>query len=251
MFTKRIIPCLDVRDGRTVKGVRFEDVCDAGDPVEMACRYRDEGADEIVFLDISATTERRRTAANLARHVARELDIPFTIGGGIADVRDAGELLDAGADKIAINSATVARPEFITELSSTFGSQFVVVAMDTKLLDGVRWVTTHAGRRITTRESLSWAREVSERGAGEMLVTSIDHDGTCDGFDIEGLSRLAGQIRIPVIASGGAGKREHFADVFRRANVDAALAASVFHRREIPITELKHYLSTLHIPVRT
>lgn len=251
MFTKRIIPCLDVRDGRTVKGVRFEDVRDAGDPVELACRYRDEGADEIVFLDISATSERRQTAVDLARRVARELDIPFTIGGGISRAKDAGDLLCAGADKISVNSAAVGRPELISELSAAFGSQFVTVAMDTKIVNGRRWVTTHAGQKVSTMEALEWAHEATDRGAGELLVTSIDRDGTCDGFDVDGLSPLANAVAIPVIASGGAGKAEHFAEVFQQAKVDAALAASVFHRRQIAITELKQYLSTLHIPVRT
>ncbi len=251
MLTKRIIPCLDVKDGRTVKGVRFEDLRDAGDAVALACRYREEGADEIVFLDISATSERRKTAVELCRRVARELDIPFTIGGGIASVEDAGDLLDHGADKVSINTAAVERPDLIQELAETFGTQFVVVAIDSRKMDDRDVVTTHAGTRATGRSTWEWVREVADRGAGEILLTSIDRDGTRDGFDVDLLDRVTHGVRIPVIASGGAGTMGHFADVFARTTVDAALAASVFHRREIDIAELKSYLTLHHIQVRT
>lgn len=250
MLSKRIIPCLDVKDGRTVKGVNFVNLSDAGDPVELAWQYAQQGADELVFLDITATHERRKTMIEMVKSVARQLNIPFTIGGGITSIADAEALLSAGADKISINSAAVRDPLLIEELARAFGVQFVVLAVDTKLVEGKNRVHLNGGRLITELETESWIKEAESRGAGEILLTSMDHDGTKQGFDLGLLSTISSSINIPVIASGGAGKTEHFIDVFTQTGVDAALAASVFHFGEIAIPELKKELSKHYIPVR-
>ncbi|MBC8052560.1 MAG: imidazole glycerol phosphate synthase subunit HisF [Sphingobacteriaceae bacterium] len=249
-LAKRIIPCLDVKDGRTVKGVNFVDLRDAGDPVELAWQYSQQGADELVFLDITATHERRKTMVELVKAVARQINIPFTIGGGINEIADADILLNAGADKISINSAAVRNPDFIDELASAFGKQFVVVAVDTKLIDGTNLVHLNGGRIATQFETEDWIREAEERGAGEILLTSMDHDGTKGGFDNSLLKRINDKITIPLIASGGAGNVQHFIDVFEKTNVDAALAASVFHYGEILIPSLKEELRKHNIEVR-
>lgn len=250
MLSKRIIPCLDVKDGRTVKGVNFVDLKDAGDPVELAWQYAQQGADELVFLDITATHERRKTMIEMVKSVARQLNIPFTIGGGISTIQDAEALLNSGADKISINSAAVKNPALIEELAKAFGVQFVVVAVDTKLVDGKNRVHLNGGRLITELETADWIRRAESLGAGEILLTSMDHDGTKQGFDCQLLDTIAKMINIPVIASGGAGNTEHFIDVFQKTGVDAALAASVFHFGEIPIPELKKTLKAHNIPVR-
>ncbi len=250
MLTKRIIPCLDVKDGHTVKGVNFVDLRHAGDPVELAEEYARQGADELVFLDITATVERRRTLVDLVGRVAAAVNIPFTVGGGISDVRDVGALLEAGADKITVNSAVVRRPELIDELASEFGSQFVVVAIDAKRMANTWMVHTHGGRTPTNVQLRPWAREVNSRGAGEILFTSMDHDGTKDGFAVEETRYLADHLGIPVIASGGAGSMEHFSTVLGDGGASAALAASVFHFGSIRIPDLKRYLQERHIPVR-
>ena len=251
MLAKRIIPCLDIKDGRTVKGVNFVNLSDVGDPVALAARYADEGADELVFLDISATSEGRATMAGLVGKIAERINIPFTVGGGIRTPDDAARLLDAGADKISLNSAAVANPDLISDIASRYGNQFVVVAIDARCgSDGMWRVTTHGGSRESDRELFSWAREAQERGAGEILFTSMDHDGTKAGFACEPLARLSESLSIPIIASGGAGTVEHFIDVFTRGKADAALAASVFHRGEIPIPLLKRRLASASIPTR-
>ncbi|WP_293934192.1 imidazole glycerol phosphate synthase subunit HisF [Sphingobacterium sp. UBA6645] len=250
MLAKRIIPCLDVKDGRTVKGVNFVDLRDAGDPVELAWQYSQQGADELVFLDITATHERRKTTVDLVRAVASQINIPFTIGGGINELKDADILLNAGADKISINSAAVRNPKLIDELAATFGVQFVVVAVDTRFVNDRNYVHLRGGRDITEIETEDWIKEAESRGAGEILLTSMDHDGTKNGFDIHLLDKINKQIRIPLIASGGAGNQQHFVDVFEKAQVDAALAASVFHYGEILIPELKQTLQENQIPVR-
>jgi len=250
MLSKRIIPCLDVKDGRTVKGVNFIDLKDAGDPVELAWQYAQQGADELVFLDITATHERRKTMIEMVKAVAKQLNIPFTIGGGITTIQDADALLNAGADKISINSAAVKDPSLIEELAKAFGVQFVVVAVDTKLVEGRNMVHLNGGRLITELETEDWIKRAESLGAGEILLTSMDHDGTKNGFDCLLLDKIAQSINIPVIASGGAGKVEHFTEVFLETGVDAALAASVFHFGEIPIPYLKSELKKYNIPVR-
>lgn len=250
MLAKRIIPCLDVKDGRTVKGVNFVDLRDAGDPVELAWQYSQQGADELVFLDITATHENRKTTLDLVKAVARQVNIPFTIGGGINALADAEALLNAGADKISINSAAVRRPELIDELANTFGRQFVVIAVDTRAVDGKALVHLRGGRDKTDIETLDWIKEAESRGAGEILLTSMDHDGTKDGFDCAFLKAVNDQINIPLIASGGAGTQQHFVDVFQQAHVDAALAASVFHYGEILIPDLKQTLRRNSVVVR-
>jgi len=250
MLTKRIIPCLDIKDGRTVKGVNFVELRDAGDAVEQGAIYADQGADELVFLDITATVENRKTLVELVRNVAREINIPFTVGGGISSVQDVSALLNAGADKISINSSAVRRPELIDELALQFGSQCVVVAIDTKDYGDKNRVHTHGGRTPTEIITESWAYEVQERGAGEILLTSMDHDGTKAGFANKLTSEISRKLAIPVIASGGAGNMEHFYDVFTDGAADAALAASIFHFKEIPIPSLKKYLRDQGIPMR-
>ena len=251
MLTKRIIPCLDIKDGRTVKGINFVDLRDAGDPVELASRYSDEGADELVFLDISATEQKRKTLANLVLKVAAKLDIPFTVGGGISSVEDAKILLRNGADKVSINSAAVQRPELINELTNTFGSQCVVVAIDAKKVDD-SWIVHLVGGKVPTKIELKeWAREAEIRGAGEILFTSMDHDGTKKGFANNALAKLTETLNIPIIASGGAGNTQHFVDAFTKGKADAALAASVFHFGEIKLPQLKRILNEENIPTRT
>lgn len=251
MLAKRIIPCLDVKDGRTVKGVNFVDLRDAGDPVELAWQYSRQGADELVFLDIAATQENRKTTLDLVKAVAQQINIPFTIGGGINAVKDAELLLNAGADKISINSAAVRNPGLIDELAKAFGKQFVVVAVDTRARDGQNFVYLSGGNIKTEVETENWVLEAQERGAGEILLTSMDYDGTKAGFDNVLLKKINGSLQIPLIASGGAGKQQDFVDVFQQANVDAALAASVFHYGEILIPELKETLQREGIAVRS
>ncbi len=250
MLTKRIIPCLDIKDGRTVKGVNFVNLRDAGDPVELAAQYAQENADELVFLDISATEQKRKTLAALVLKVAEAIDIPFTVGGGIASVEDVDILLKNGADKVSINSAAVKRPELINELATQFGSQCVVVAIDAKQVDG-EWLVHLVGGKVPTEIKLfDWAKEVEQRGAGEILFTSMDHDGTKAGFANHALARLSQEVNIPIIASGGAGKVEHFIDTFTKGKADAALAASIFHFGEISIPDLKQQLKQQQIAVR-
>ena len=250
MLAKRIIPCLDIQDSRTVKGVNFVDLIDAGDPVELAKVYSKIGADELVFLDITATKENRRTFAKLVKEIARNINIPFTVGGGIKSVEDVDVLLKSGADKVSINSYAVKNPDFINELASKFGCQCVVVAIDAKFEDNDWYVYLVGGRVKTEIKLFDWAKEVENRGAGEILFTSMDHDGTKNGFSNKALSKLSNMVNIPVIASGGAGKIEHFIDVFKMGGVDAALAASVFHFNEIDINTLKKELKNNKIPVR-
>ncbi|MFD2743508.1 MULTISPECIES: imidazole glycerol phosphate synthase subunit HisF [Sphingobacterium] len=250
MLAKRIIPCLDVKDGRTVKGVNFVDLRDAGDPVELAWQYSQQGADELVFLDITATHEGRKTTIDLVKAVARQVNIPFTIGGGINELKDADALLAAGADKISINSAAVRNPKLIDELAKSFGSQFVVVAVDTRFVTTRNYVHLRGGRELTDIVTEEWIKEAESRGAGEILLTSMDHDGTKNGFDVSLLSRINAAINIPLIASGGAGNEQHFVDVFQQSGVDAALAASVFHYGEILIPDLKETLRKNHLVVR-
>lgn len=250
MFTKRIIPCLDIKNGRTVKGTNFINLRDAGDPVELAKVYSETGADELVFLDISATEERRKTLSDLVLRVASQVNIPFTVGGGISSVEDVDILLKNGADKVSINSSAVKRPDLINELVAKFGSQCIVVAIDAKYIEG-QWIVHLVGGKVPTELHLfDWAKEVEQRGAGEILFTSMDHDGTKDGFANEALAHLSQELNIPIIASGGAGKKEHFKDAFTKGKADAALAASVFHFGEIPIPELKKELRAQGITVR-
>ncbi|MCO5232905.1 MAG: imidazole glycerol phosphate synthase subunit HisF [Chitinophagales bacterium] len=250
MLTKRIIPCLDIKDGRTVKGVNFVDLRDAGDPVSLAVSYVEQGADELVFLDITATVENRKTFSELVRRIAQAINIPFTVGGGISSIQDADILLSAGADKVSINSAAVKRPDLVNELADNFGSQFVVVAIDTKEHHDGWKVYVKGGREETNLYTVPWAKEVQSRGAGEILLTSMNHDGTKGGFALDITGELSKNLSIPVIASGGAGNIEHFIDVFNIAQADAALAASIFHFGEVSIPQLKAVLSDKGISVR-
>ncbi len=250
MLAKRIIPCLDIKDGRTVKGVNFVDLKDAGDPVELGKKYCDEGEDELVFLDITATHEKRKTLAALAKNIAQHLNIPFTIGGGISSVNDASYLLEAGADKISINSAAVKNPNLINQLADTFGNQFVVVAIDAKQINGEWFVYLNGGRLPTDIPLLQWAKEAENRGAGEILFTSMDHDGTKNGFACQALAEMSDLVGIPIIASGGAGNINHFSEVFAVGKADAGLAASIFHFNEVNIPELKQALKSSGISVR-
>ncbi|MFI3248615.1 MAG: imidazole glycerol phosphate synthase subunit HisF [Rikenellaceae bacterium] len=249
MLAKRIIPCLDIKEGQTVKGINFLELQQVGDPVELGAKYAAEGADELVYLDISATLEGRNTFTDLVTRIAERINIPFTVGGGISSLADAERLLSAGADKITINSSAVARPELIDEIASKYGSQFIVVAIDAKKIDGTWRVCTHGGKRPTEGELFSWAHEAYERGAGEILFTSMDHDGTKSGYPCEDFARLA-ELPIPIIASGGAGTSQHIADVLTFGKADAALAASIFHYNEIPIPVLKEELRRQNICVR-
>lgn len=250
MVAKRIIPCLDVKDGAVVKGINFEGLKEVGDAVEMGVRYSAQGADELVYLDISASFEGRRTFAELVGKIARGINIPFTVGGGICGLDDASRLLDAGADKISINSSAIADPSLISRIAGKYGSQFVVVAIDAKQIDG-RWLcTTHGGRKLTELELFSWAREAADRGAGEILFTSMDHDGTKAGYADEVYRKLHSMLDIPVIASGGAGSIEDIRRVLDEGCADAALAASIFHYNQIPIPELKKALAASNINVR-
>ena len=250
MLKKRIIPCLDIKEGRTVKGVNFEGLRDAGDPVELAKLYSDAGADELVFLDITATLEKRDTLVDLVKRVAEQVNIPFTVGGGIRSVEDAHRLLKNGADKISVNSSAVKRPELLNELSAQFGNQCVVLAVDARPVNGVWKVFVNGGKVETELNLLDWVKEGVQRGAGEILFTSMDHDGTKNGFALEALEAVCQAVSVPVIASGGCGSVDHFIDVFQKTSVDAALAASVFHFGEIEISELKHTLKQHNIAIR-
>lgn len=250
MVAKRIIPCLDVKEGRTVKGINFVGLKDVGDAVELGRMYAEQGADELVYLDISATNEGRNTFTSLVERIAQNINIPFTVGGGISSIDDAARLLDAGADKISINSAAVRNPSLIDEIASKYGSQFVVLAADAKQIDGVWRITTHGGRQLTDKELFSWAYEAQERGAGELLFTSMDHDGTRNGYPCETFALLADKLSIPIIASGGAGGVSDIAEVLSRGRADAALAASIFHYGEITVEELKKALRMQNIKVR-
>ena len=250
MHTKRIIPCLDIKNGRTVKGVNFVNLRDAGNPVELAKIYAKEGADELVFLDITATEEKRKTLLDLVHQVGKSINIPFTVGGGISSVEDVNALLNAGADKVAINSAAVKNPDLINQLSSRFGNQCIVVAIDAKKV-GENWKVHLVGGKVPTDLDLfEWAKEAEQRGAGEILFTSMNHDGTKAGFANEALNQLSNLLKIPIIASGGAGNIQHFSDTFTNGKADAALAASVFHFGEIPIEDLKTNLKKQGIAVR-
>lgn len=251
MLTKRIIPCLDVKNGRTVKGVNFVNLRDAGDPVELGQAYSLQGADELVFLDITASLEKRKTLVDLVKRIAQHINIPFTIGGGISTVEDVSACLEHGADKVSVNSAAVKNPKIINEMSKEFGSQCITLAIDTRTMDdGTNKVHTHGGTKPTSINTFEWAKEVEERGAGEILLTSMDHDGTKGGFANEVTSIISSSANIPVIASGGAGNMAHFVDAFTDGKADAALAASIFHFKEIGIPELKLFLSKQNIPVR-
>ncbi|MGD0583811.1 MAG: imidazole glycerol phosphate synthase subunit HisF [Bacteroidales bacterium] len=250
MLKKRIIPCLDIKDGRTVKGVKFLDIQDAGDPVELAKRYSAEGADELVFLDITATVEKRKTLVPLVEKIAKELDIPFTVGGGITNFEDVGAIIRAGADKISLNTSAVRDPDLITRIASVYGSQCVTVAIDTDLIDNEWVVFIDGGRTPTKLKTTSWASEVEKLGAGEILLTSMKSDGTRDGFSLDITRSLAERLNIPVIASGGAGTMEHFRDLFRQTGCSAALAASIFHYGEISVPDLKKYLYNENINIR-
>ena len=250
MFTKRIIPCLDIKDGRTVKGINFVNIRDAGDPVELGAFYAEQGADELVFLDITATKEERKTFVELVKRIAKQINIPFTVGGGISSIEDVAPLLKSGADKVSINSSAVRRPELINELVDAFGSQCIVVAIDAKFVEGEWVVHTHGGSKPTNIKLLPWALEAEERGAGEILFTSMNHDGTKNGFANEALATLSEKLTIPIIASGGAGNMVHFKDTFTNGKADAALAASIFHFKEIAIPDLKVYLQKEGIAVR-
>jgi cyclase len=251
MLAKRIIPCLDIKDGRTVKGTNFINLRDAGDPVELAANYAQQGADELVFLDITATVENRKTLADLVKRVAHTINIPFTVGGGIKTVEDVRVLLGSGADKISINTAAFNNPQLISDIAKEAGDQCVVLAIDTRQEEDKEWyVYLHGGRTKTDTKCFDWARKAVDLGAGEILLTSMNHDGTKAGFALDITKRLAENLPVPVIASGGGGALQHFADVFEIAHADAALAASVFHFREILIPDLKNYLDTKGIPVR-
>ena len=250
MLTKRIIPCLDIKDGRTVKGVNFINLRDAGDPVELATKYAYQNADELVFLDISATEQKRKTLAELVLRIAAAIDIPFTVGGGIGSIEDVSVLLKNGADKGSINSAAVKRPNLINEVAARFGNQCLVVAIDAKQINNDWKIHLVGGKEATKIDLFEWAREVENRGAGEILFTSMDHDGTKNGFANKALAKLSETVNIPIIASGGAGTIEHFTEVFKIGNADAALAASIFHYDEIDLFNLKKQLKTQHIAVR-
>lgn len=250
MVAKRIIPCLDVKDGQVVKGINFVGLKEVGDPVIMGKKYSEEGADELVYLDISATFEGRKTFLDLVKKISQVINIPFTVGGGISSFDDAARLLDSGADKISINSSAIANPALIEQIATRYGSQFVICAIDAKCVDGKWLATTHGGRNFTDKELYSWALEAQERGAGEILFTSMDHDGTKAGYPCEVYARLCDSLRIPVIASGGAGNIDHIVDVLTTGKADAALAASIFHYNEIPIPELKAALNQRGISVR-
>ncbi|OFY87720.1 MAG: imidazole glycerol phosphate synthase subunit HisF [Bacteroidetes bacterium RIFCSPLOWO2_12_FULL_35_15] len=250
MLKKRIIPCLDIKNGRTVKGVNFVDIRDAGDPIELAKKYVEEGADELVFLDITATIEKRKTLAELVEKIAREINIPFTVGGGINSIKDVSIIIKAGADKVSINSSAVKRPELISEIAMQFGSQCVVVAIDTKFKNNEWLVYRNGGKIPTTFKTLDWAIKAEKLGAGEILLTSMNNDGTKNGFAVDITNTISQAVNIPVIASGGAGAKEHFKEIFEKAKASGALAASIFHFGEIPIPELKKYLKTQNIPIR-
>ncbi len=251
MLTKRIVPCLDIKDGRTVKGINFENIRDAGDPVELGALYAEQGADELVFLDITATVEKRKTLSQLVNRISHKINIPFTVGGGISSVEDVSVLLQNGADKISINSAAFRNPALVADLAKQFGSQCVVLAIDTKKEDDGEWyVYLNGGRLKTDTKCFDWAKQAVDLGAGEILLTSMNNDGTKKGFAIDITKLLAENLPVPVIASGGGGSMKHFSDIFKEGSADAALAASIFHFKEIAIPELKHYLITQNIKVR-
>jgi imidazole glycerol-phosphate synthase subunit HisF len=251
LLTKRIVPCLDIKDGRTVKGINFENIRDAGDPVELGALYAAQGADELVFLDITATVEKRKTLSELVNRISHKINIPFTVGGGISSVEDVSVLLQNGADKISVNSAAFKNPALLADLSKQFGSQCVVLAIDTKKEDDGEWyVYLNGGRVKTDTKCFDWAKQAVDLGAGEILLTSMNNDGTKKGFAIDITKQLAENLPVPVIASGGGGSMQHFSDIFKEGKADAALAASIFHFKEIAIPELKQYLTTQHIKVR-
>ena len=250
MITKRIIPCLDIKDGRTVKGINFENIKDAGDPVELAIEYAKQGADELVFLDITATNEKRKTLSELVTRIAKHINIPFTVGGGISSIEDVSILLNAGADKISVNTSAVKNPQLIKDLANQFGSQCVVLAIDTKFEGNDWYVYLNGGRVKTELKTINWAKQAVALGAGEILLTSMNNDGTKDGFAIDITKQISEAVNVPVIASGGAGNKKHFKDVFENGKADAALAASVFHYKEISIPELKTYLKENNIEIR-
>ncbi len=250
MLAKRIIPCFDIKDGKLVKGTNFVNLVEAGDPIELAIKYCEQGADELVFLDITATVEKRKTLASLAKTIAEHINIPFTVGGGIASVEDVKPLLDAGADKVAVNSSAVKNQHLVAELAKQYGSQCIVLAIDSKFEDSEHWVFTHGGRTKTDLKTKQWAKQMAEAGAGEILLTSMDHDGTRAGFALEITSWLSENLPVPIIASGGGGTMEHFVEVFTKGKADAALAASIFHFGEMNISTLKKGLFDKHIPIR-
>ena len=251
MLTKRIIPCLDIKDGRTVKGINFENIRDAGDPVQLALLYSEQGADELVFLDITATVEKRKTLIELVKRVSANINIPFTVGGGISTVEDVAVLLQHGADKVSINTAAYKNPQLINDLSERFGSQCVVLAIDTKQeADGEWYVYLNGGRTKTDTKTIDWARQAVALGAGEILLTSMNNDGTKEGFAVDITKLLSDELGVPIIASGGAGTMEHFKEIFQNGHADAALAASIFHYKEIAIPDLKDFLFTQQIPIR-
>jgi imidazole glycerol-phosphate synthase subunit HisF len=250
MLKKRIIPCLDIKDGRVVKGVQFLKLKDAGNPVELASFYSKNGADELVFLDISATLEKRKTLAEMVMQLSKEINIPFTVGGGIQSVEDAKLLLQSGADKVSINSAAVLNPDLITQISDAFGSQCLVVAIDIKKVDNYWYVFIKGGTESTEILAIDWAKKVEQLGAGELLLTSMNNDGSKDGFALDITNAISEAVSIPVIASGGAGNSQHFIELFTQTEVSAGLAASIFHFNEVPISELKNVLKTQNIPIR-
>ena len=250
MLKKRIIPCLDIQDGRTVKGINFVDIIDAGDPIELAKSYVAQGADELVFLDITATIEKRKTLVELVTHIAEEINIPFTVGGGINSIEDVSAIIKAGADKVSVNSSAVKNPELITQIAKEFGSQCVVVAIDTKFIDDEWLVFVHGGRTATPLKTLDWVKQVEALGAGEILLTSMNNDGTKAGFALDITEAVSKSVNIPVIASGGAGTKKHFKTLFETTQASAGLAASIFHYAEIPIPELKQYLKNENIAIR-
>jgi cyclase len=250
MITKRIIPCLDIKDGRTVKGINFENIKDAGDPVELAIEYAKQGADELVFLDITATNEKRKTLSELVTRIAKHINIPFTVGGGISSIEDVSILLNSGADKISVNTSAVKNPQLIKELANQFGSQCVVLAIDTKFENNDWYVYLNGGRVKTELKTIEWAKQAVELGAGEILLTSMNNDGTKDGFAIDITKQISEAVNVPVIASGGAGNMQHFKEIFENGKADAVLAASVFHYKEIAIPELKKYLKENKIEIR-
>lgn len=250
MLKKRIIPCLDIKNGRTVKGINFIDIRDAGDPIELAKKYAQDGADELVFLDITATIEKRKNLTALVEKIGKEINIPFTVGGGINSIEDVALIINAGADKVSINSSAVKRPELISDIAGNFGSQCVVVAIDTKFENDDWYVYVHGGKTPTYIRTIDWAKKAEALGAGEILLTSMNNDGTKDGFAISITNQISKAVNIPIIASGGAGEKIHFKEVFEQTKASGALAASIFHFNEIPIMELKQYLQTQNIPVR-
>lgn len=250
MLAKRIIPCLDIKDGKTVKGINFLQITNVGDPVELGTLYASMGADELVFLDITATNEKRKTLSKLVTRIAKHINIPFTVGGGISSVEDVSVLLDAGADKISVNTSSVRNPQLISELANQFGSQCVVLAIDTKYIDGTWYVFLNGGRIPTTIDTVAWAKQAVALGAGEILLTSMNNDGTKNGFALDITRAVSEAVNVPVIASGGAGTMEHFVEVFTQGKADAALAASIFHYKEIEISQLKLHLKNKGIEVR-